>query len=396
MMKRILRVVGFIGLVLVPLLLGVASFFRAAKITSSVSGLVAAAFVVQAAAAYGFSRLLRTKTIAVVSLHALVLGVAGWALLFHRPPYTAGTVGDRGIALEPWTLSTGSIVGIARLGIADPSRAPLVFLHGGPGGPLRPGDITFLRTLESRGLEVVVFEQAGVGASPHLPVSEYTIARAVADLEALRTKLGVERVSLLGQSWGAILAYEYLAVHPQRVERLVLTSPGPLDKRWFEFDVSKTAAANGGGPKFPPYFIATYLLHRINVEAALSFMPRDEGDARGIAIVGNGGKRWVCPEDGDAHFDVPTGGADLYQALAIKLEVERRTPPTLTRVVPTLVVRGGCDYLRREAAQDYVARLSGTLFEIPDVGHSLWPKRTDVVGEKIAAFLSTADVSAAP
>lgn len=53
--------------------------------------------------------------------------------------------------------------------------------------------------------------------------------RDVADLEQIRQLLGADKMVLVGHSSGALLAASYLAAHPARVDRLVLTSPAPLD-----------------------------------------------------------------------------------------------------------------------------------------------------------------------
>src|ERR1051325_8363184 len=50
----------------------------------------------------------------------------------------------------------------------------------------------------------------------------------VADLEALRDHWGLEQVTLLGYSWGGLLAVLYALEHPARIDRLVLLSSAPL------------------------------------------------------------------------------------------------------------------------------------------------------------------------
>ncbi|MFI7498374.1 alpha/beta fold hydrolase [Streptomyces sp. NPDC049687] len=55
-----------------------------------------------------------------------------------------------------------------------------------------------------------------------------TVARQAADREAVHGRIGAERVVLLGAPWGAMQAAEYLAAHPDHVERTILTLPGVL------------------------------------------------------------------------------------------------------------------------------------------------------------------------
>ena len=74
--------------------------------------------------------------------------------------------------------------------------------------------------------ELVYHDARGSGQT-ELGASELSLARAVADLEALRAALGIERFSVLGHSLGGHVAYLYASKHPARVDALVLVDVGP-------------------------------------------------------------------------------------------------------------------------------------------------------------------------
>ncbi|MEU8759000.1 alpha/beta fold hydrolase [Streptomyces sp. NPDC048659] len=101
---------------------------------------------------------------------------------------------------------------------------PLVVL---PGGPMRDavhlGDLGGLSAHRA----LVLFDPRGTGASavPADPAS-YRCDRQVADVEALRVHLGLDRIDLLGHSGGGALATLYAAAHPGRVRSLVLVTVG--------------------------------------------------------------------------------------------------------------------------------------------------------------------------
>ena len=57
----------------------------------------------------------------------------------------------------------------------------------------------------------------------------YTTADSVADMEAIRAALGLERMTLFGISYGTTLALAYARAHPDRVERMVLDSVADPD-----------------------------------------------------------------------------------------------------------------------------------------------------------------------
>ncbi|MGN2640465.1 prolyl aminopeptidase [Nocardia takedensis] len=106
----------------------------------------------------------------------------------------------------------------------NPDGKPVVFLHGGPGGGTSEGQRRFFDPERYR---IVLFDQRGCGRStPHLAdgasLAANTTWHLVADIEALRAHLGVERWQVFGGSWGSTLALAYAQKHPERVTEMVL------------------------------------------------------------------------------------------------------------------------------------------------------------------------------
>jgi proline iminopeptidase len=106
----------------------------------------------------------------------------------------------------------------------NPDGKPVVFLHGGPGAGTSPLQRRFF---DASAYRVVLFDQRGCGRStPHVatkdPDEHNTTWHLVADMEALREHLGIERWQLLGGSWGATLALAYAQRHPERVTEIIL------------------------------------------------------------------------------------------------------------------------------------------------------------------------------
>jgi proline iminopeptidase len=100
-----------------------------------------------------------------------------------------------------------------------------VVLHGGPGadhGYLLPGF-----DLLADGRELIYYDQRGGGRSPVSRDTPVGWQEHVADLEALRGLWGLERLAIVGYSWGGLLAQLYAIQHTSRVERLALVCPGP-------------------------------------------------------------------------------------------------------------------------------------------------------------------------
>jgi proline iminopeptidase len=105
------------------------------------------------------------------------------------------------------------------------SGRPAVVLHGGPGADheyLRPG---FDALAEGR--ELIYYDQRGGGRSPVPRTVPVGWTEQVADLEALRQHWEIEQLTIMGYSWGGLLALLYALEHPGRVGRLALVSPAP-------------------------------------------------------------------------------------------------------------------------------------------------------------------------
>lgn len=116
--------------------------------------------------------------------------------------------------LKVWTKSVGG-------GSAN-ERAALLILHGGPGGG--HDYLSNLASLASENQKVVFYDQLGCGRSdqPNEP-DRWVISRFVKELATIRESLGLQEVILLGQSWGGMLAIEYLLTEPEGVSGLILS-----------------------------------------------------------------------------------------------------------------------------------------------------------------------------
>jgi proline iminopeptidase len=102
----------------------------------------------------------------------------------------------------------------------NPQGQPALFLHGGPGGGTDPSMRQFF---DPQRYHIVLFDQRGCGSSrPHAELRENTTWDLVADIETLRTHLGVAQWLVFGGSWGSTLALAYAQRHPDRVSALVL------------------------------------------------------------------------------------------------------------------------------------------------------------------------------
>jgi proline iminopeptidase len=285
-------------------------------------------------------------------------------------------------------LSTGSRVAVWRKP-ADrrKHRTPVVFLHGGPGMYTQAGKISEGETLRAAGFDTVYFDQAGGGASGNLTVREYTFERAVADVEALRTRLGADQLVLWGNSYGASLAAAYTASHPGRVAGLLLTSPGTFPGTPAARDYTPTNS--GGDSGVSGRLLLTGLLLSRNPHLAEDLSDQAEAGAMVDRTTGDAVSGFVCrgADDGPVQAEAAAGhGGNLFANQLITPGVSAFRMPTSAVPVPALVVHGGCDFIPRANAERYLRFAQPSrLVEVAGDGHSLHINRS-VVDTAVSTF----------
>ncbi len=110
-----------------------------------------------------------------------------------------------------------------------PDSALLIVLHGGPGSDYRY--LLKCREFANQGFRVVFYDQRGSGLSQRFPKSSYSMQALYDELGGIIDHYRVspsQKVFLLGQSWGAMLATAYVNDHPSAISGLILCEPGGL------------------------------------------------------------------------------------------------------------------------------------------------------------------------
>ena len=118
-------------------------------------------------------------------------------------------------------------VGLATFSYGSPSAkaTPVLVVNGGPGLShvyLVQNDVWTRRIAAHR--LVVLYDQRGTGESPLRDAgAAQTMEAQVADLDAVRAAMHVDKVDLAGDSYGGLLAAAYAAAHPEHVQALILS-----------------------------------------------------------------------------------------------------------------------------------------------------------------------------
>lgn len=100
----------------------------------------------------------------------------------------------------------------------------LLYLHGGPGASC----LDFVNQAEalSKKMKVIIFDQLGVLRSEAIPENEsYSMEYQIEMIEEMRKFLGIQKWSVLGHSYGGMLAVLYAYIYPNFIHKVILECP---------------------------------------------------------------------------------------------------------------------------------------------------------------------------
>jgi len=122
---------------------------------------------------------------------------------------------------------------------------PVAFLlHGGPGGD-HTGFKPSYSALAER-MQLVYVDHRGQGRSARGPKETYTLDNNVEDLEALRQHLGLDKIVVIGVSYGGMVALTYASRYPDSVSHLIAVVTAPSHRF---LDLAKEIVAERGTPE---------------------------------------------------------------------------------------------------------------------------------------------------
>ncbi|MBS2025537.1 MAG: proline iminopeptidase-family hydrolase [Deltaproteobacteria bacterium] len=245
-------------------------------------------------------------------------------------------------------------------------QAPLLLLHGGPGGDMRH-HLAALPLARERAL--VFYDQldSGRSDSPGDPAL-WTLDRFVSEIDAVRDALALRELHLLGHSWGATLANLYAARRPKGLRSLILQGPSLSAQSW-EASVKRwlpllpdgagavmEAHERAGTLQHPDYLAARRIFERAHVTRTAE-PPWMESY-----------RRTVPKNHGAELYQAMIGGSEIYTG---GLLADFDHEPLLAQIeAPTLMLCGEFD----EMSPVECARLAGLLARgslavIPGAGH---------------------------
>jgi pimeloyl-ACP methyl ester carboxylesterase len=246
-----------------------------------------------------------------------------------------------------------------------PGSPPVMMIHGLAG---QAHVFDGIANRLAHNYHVYCLDVRGRGESAWGPPPEYGIDTYVADLEAVRDALGLQRFALVGTSMGGLITMQYAAKYPEQVDRAVINDIGP--------EIDPTGLARilqyvGGAPEMFADMKAVIRYYKDHYAPMVEHLPDDQ-----IADF--------------ARYNVRKSDSGVY---VWKMDPAVRstpaTPPSVepwqalkAMTCPVLVLRGAkSDVLSREIADRMVGALpDARLVEVPGVGHA--PVLTEPVAAK--------------
>ncbi|AZA14005.1 prolyl aminopeptidase [Corynebacterium choanae] len=310
--------------------------------------------------------------------------------------------------------------------VGNPAGLPAVFIHGGPGGGITAQYREFFDPARYR---VVLFDQRGCGNStPNIADPDVDVAanlavnttwHLVADLERLRTHLGIDEWLVFGGSWGSTLALTYAAEHPDRVKALVLRGIFLLRRSELDFYY------NGGAAHLFPEQWQEYLAP---IDAALRPSATDQHgrthldgvDLIGVyhellhdddrQVVARAARAWSVWEGSTSRLHIPQDlgdhGQERFDIAFARIENHYFVnggffedgyllkPETVDRIrhIPAVIVQGRYDVVCPAISAWQLAKLwpEATLQITPDAGHAaMEPANAKALVEATDRFATT-------
>jgi L-proline amide hydrolase len=270
------------------------------------------------------------------------------------------------------------------VGDLNSATTPLLALHGGPGSTHN-----YFGPLEGIAEErpVVLYDQIGCGKSDRPTDIEWNVDVFRDEVAAVRDRLGLERIHLLGTSWGGMLAQEHALSGAQGIVSLILSSTLANLALWNEEQLKLKA-------QLPRDVVEVLDRH----EAAGTFDDPEYEEAMSVYFDRH---FYRGPQPRPELEEMAKGRApDVYRAMQGPNEWTTTgalkgwdTRDRLHEIeVPTLVIRGAYDMCTEPIAAELVAGISGAReVVLPRSSHTPVLEETDGYLEVISSFTRAAE-----
>ncbi len=330
--------------------------------------------------------------------YAIIASIAILSLLVLVPRSYYVPAMQKRAGTQYWDLPTGSQIAYTLLAAKGKKKPyPVIFLQGGPGEPIYDRNIRSLTPLADSGYDVYLYDQIGCGFSARLKnINQYTVERHKKDMEEIVKKIGAAKVILIGQSWGALLATEFVADNPNKVEKIIFTGPGPILP--VHKDLEKIKAPDSLHLKKPSFTNRLGKEKAYNLRArfvefcatTFNFKLASDAEMDGFSVLLNHvmSLSTLCDTSMNGKLESGSGfycmvkTTQSFEAAPDKRSVLKQCK------VPVLILRGQCDGIKWGYANEYTELFTNhKMVIIPNAGHSIAIEQPELYVNTILNFL---------
>ncbi|MEO1625139.1 MAG: alpha/beta hydrolase [Bacteroidota bacterium] len=299
---------------------------------------------------------------------------------------------------EYWELQTGSKIGYTKVPASGAKRkSPILYLHGGPGGRISNNIIEAHRPLAALGHDLYFYDQIGSGHSDRLSdIGEYSVTRHRKDLQEIMSAITDDKVILLGQSWGACLAINCLQHNKDKIEKIILTGPGPIlpinqamrdELPPDSLELQEPAHSNQQANE-KVYTWRDRLIYRWAHMFQSKLASDKEADNFFTYLSQELSKSTNCTAEAPKEYE---GGVGYYSHIMTGKslnEVEDRRSELQELDIPILILRGQCDNQKWGFTKEYLDLFDKAHLEIVQgAGHDIPSSKKQVYLGLIGSFL---------
>jgi proline iminopeptidase len=257
------------------------------------------------------------------------------------------------------------------------SGPALICVHGGPGISDHRGYARWLAPLADE-YQLILYDLRGCGETGDAPDDSYRHEDFVADLDALRAHLGLDRVALLGTSYGGFISLEYAVRHQDRLHHLILADTAASHDH---HDAAKKNALESGLPG----------IDTETLDALFSGRIRDDAHFReAFAAIQPLYRVTPDPKQDSERLDAIVFRYQTHNFAFSKNLDDYDLRPGLGEIrVPTLVICGRHDWITPLDQSEYIAaNIPGARLAVFDhSGHGPMAEENDAFLDEVRSFL---------
>jgi proline iminopeptidase len=265
----------------------------------------------------------------------------------------------------------------------------VVVLHGGPGFNLEGLRAEFEPL--GRNHVLLFFDQRGSGRSTTPDTLSLTLDAMIEDLEAVRRAFRLERLTLLGHSWGGGLAPMYAVRYPEHVARMVLVGPiSPRGEPYLtQYGTNQAARRDSVGNRRMAELDSLLALSGGSQEICREWTRAFLRGVTGLPAYAERIKGDYCAGSPDHLSRLSLVGRRVFESFTPPASLAYDWRPEVARLsIPTLVVQGTDDPLPLASAEEWVAILpDARLVAIRGAGHYPHAELPDLFFPPVEVFL---------